>query len=100
MSAAAVIARRRRRLIRKFREAGATDPGHTTTPEMLGERHSWVFDQLVRRGVFQSVPDGTYYLDEPAADEFQRRQRARALVITLVMLLVFVFLWAFGLLGR
>lgn len=100
MSAAAVIARRRRRLIRKFRDAGATDPCHTTTPEMLGERHSWIFDRLVRRGVFQSVPDGTYYLDEPAADEYQRRRRTRALIITGIMLGVFLVLWASGLLSR
>ena len=100
MSAAAIIARRRRRLIRRFREAGATDLIHATTPEALGQRRSWVFSQMVEARVFVPTSDGQYFLDEQAATEFLHRQRVRALVIAGVLLLVFLVIWACGLIGR
>ena len=51
MSAAAVIFRRRRRLIRRFREAGALDPAHALVFDSLGVRRSWIVDQMVRHQV-------------------------------------------------
>lgn len=100
MSAAAVIAMRRKRLIRRFREAGATDPKHAVTLEALGERHTWIFDQMARAGVFLAVPEGRYFMDESAATNFRRRYRVRALVGTAICLLLFLALWLLGLFGR
>ncbi len=100
MSAAAVIAVRRKRLIRKFREAGATDPPSAVPLESLGVRRSWIFNQMVDAGVFLPTSDGRYYLNEGAGVEFLHRQRMRMLIGTGLVLLVFLGLWAFGLLGR
>jgi len=100
MSAAAVIAIRRKRLVRRFREAGATDLEHAVTLETLGERPSWVFDQMARHGAFLSAPDGRFYMDERVAEEFLRQRRQRALLIGGLLLLVFLLLWLFGLFGR
>jgi hypothetical protein len=47
MSAAAVIVTRQNKLIRRFREAGATAPKFARTPEDLGCRNSWIFRRLV-----------------------------------------------------
>ncbi len=104
MSAAAVIAMRRRRLIRRFREAGATDSQHAVTLEAIGECHNGMFDRMVRAGVFLPVPGGRYFMDEAAATEYRHRCRVRALVMTGILalsgLLLWSVLWLCGLAGR
>jgi hypothetical protein len=97
MSAAAVIAIRRKRLIRRFREAGATDPEHAVTLSAVGERDSWIFEQMVRHGAFVRTEEGRFFLNEAAAAEFLRQRKKRALVLTGVVLLVFLVLWILGL---
>lgn len=96
MSAAAVIAIRRKRFIRAFRAAGATDPEHAITLEHTGQRHSWVFDQMTRHGVFVPVGDRRYFMNEQAAHEFQAACRQRALIFTGVLLVIFIVLWLAG----
>ena len=100
MSAAAIIAIRRKRLVKRFREAGATDPQHAVTPEALGERRSWIFDKMTKHGVFLPTQDGRFYMDDRVASEFLRQRRTRALLLGGILLLVFLLLWIFGLLGR
>lgn len=96
MSAAAVIAIRRKRLVRAFREAGATDVHHAIELEQLGQRRSWIFEQMTRHGVFVAVAERRYFLNEPAAHAFQAACRKRALVFTGVLLLLFLLLWLAG----
>lgn len=81
MSAAAHIGMRRRKFIRRFREAGALDSKHAVSFESLGMRRSWVFDQMVEAGAFLETRDGRYYMDEEAALEFLRKRKKRALII-------------------
>jgi hypothetical protein len=100
MSAAAVIAIRRKRLVNRFREAGAVDREHAVTLEALGERHSWIFDQMIRHGVFLVAQDGRFFMDDRAAVEFLRQRRRRARVIGGILLLVFLLLWFFKVIGR
>ena len=76
------------------------DIEHAVTLVALGERPSWVFDQMTRHGAFLSAPGGRFYMDEPVAVEFLRQRRKRALLITGFLLLVFLLLWCFGLFGR
>lgn len=96
MSAAAIIVLRRKRFIRAFREAGATDREHAITLEQAGQRHSWIFEQMTRHGVFVAVADRRYFLNERAAHAFQTAYRKRALVYTGVFLLLFLLLWLAG----
>jgi hypothetical protein len=100
MSAGAIIAIRRKRLVRRFREAGATDLEHAVTLEALGERPSWIFDQMTQIGAFLSAPGGRFYMDERVAVEFLRGRRKRALFISGILLLVFLLLWGFGFFHR
>ena len=93
MSAAAVISIRRKRLVRAFREAGATDCGRAVTLKQLGQRQSWIFNQMVEHGAFIATEEGRYFLDERAADVFLSARRNRAWIITGVLILVFVVIW-------
>jgi hypothetical protein len=100
MSAAAVIAMRRKRLVRRFREAGATAPEHAVTLQALGERPTWVFRRMVRVGVFRVTPEGRYFMDDAAATQFLHRCRVRALAGAAICLLLFLVLWLCGLFGK
>ena len=99
MSAGAVIAIRRRRLVKQFRDAGATNAAHATTLEALGERRSWIFDQMVREGVFSNVNEGRYFMNEEAAVEFLHQHRVRTFAIGGVLLLLFILFCLLGWFG-
>jgi hypothetical protein len=86
MSAAAVIVARQNKLIRRFREAGATAPEFAQLPEDLGCRNSWIFRRLITRGVIVETKPGRYYVDEIAADNFMRLRRAKALGMLAIVL--------------
>ncbi len=100
MSAAAVIAIRRKRLIRRFREAGALDPEHAVELESIRERPSWIFRQMQRGGVFQHVANGRFYMNEAKAVEFLQVRQRRALIMAAILVLVFVTLWMCGVIGK
>ncbi len=100
MSAAAVIALRRKRLIRHFRAAGATDREHAVALDAVGERPTWIFDQMTRSGVFQPTLDGRYFMDEAAAAAFRHRCRVRAFAGAAICLLLFLVFLLSALLGR
>ena len=91
MSAAAVIILRRKRFIRRFREAGATTPERAIPFGEVGMRRSWIFNQMLSRGVFLEAGPDRYYMDERAADGFllaQRRWALAALGVFLAILAV------------
>jgi hypothetical protein len=91
---------RRRRLVRRFRDAGATDPGHAVTLESLGERRSWVFDKMAGGGVFLPTENGRFYLDERTAAEYLSQCRSRGWLITAILVFVLLLLWLFGHSGK
>lgn len=90
---ASIIIIRRKRLIRAFREAGATDRSQAVSPEQLGKPRDWIFEQLVRAGVFVATDAGRYYLDEAAAAAFQARFRKQSLIFAAVFLLTLFVVW-------
>lgn len=94
MSAAAIVARRRRRILRQFRDAGAVDPKHAASLEALGVRWSWIFAKMADRGVFLPLDDGRYYLDELAAEAYLSHKRRVALIGAGLTLAVFLAFWA------
>ena len=89
MSAAVILARQRR-MIRRFRDTGATDPLRACRPEDLGIRRSWLFNRMIDRGVFIPIGDGRYFLDLDGAHRFRENQRLRALILLIVALVLFV----------
>jgi hypothetical protein len=84
MSGAAVVVMQNRYL-RRFGEAGATDPARAVTLEELGCRSSFVFKRMVALGVFVPIDDNRYYMDQSAANAFIRRRRRIAMVFVAVM---------------
>lgn len=98
MSTALIIAVKRKKLVKLFREAGATDREHTVTLEELGVRHSWIFDQMLHDGVFQVTDAGRYFMNDATAVEFLHRKRIRAVVFSVILILLFLILLSFRLL--
>lgn len=90
MSAAAVIALRRKEFIRRFAEQGATCPERAIPFGSVGMRRSWVFERMVDRGVFLAAGSDRYYLNEHGAQIFLAAQRRRALWGTAVLLGLFL----------
>ena len=60
---------------RRFREQGATSPDHAIPFADVGMRRSWVFDQMVSRGVFVEAGNSRHWIDEQAAKSFLEAQR-------------------------
>jgi hypothetical protein len=98
MSGAAVILKQNQ-LMRRFADAGATDPATAKVPEDIGCRQRWIFRRMVSRGVFVPVGDGQFYMDVGAADEFKRRRRKTALILV-GLVLVLCLLWLIIVMGR
>lgn len=95
MSAAAVIILRRKKFIRRFAEQGATSPDQAIPFADVGMRRSWIFDQMVVRGVFVRAGHDRYYMNERKAQVFLAAQRRWALIVTSALVLLFlVFLLA------
>ena len=90
VSAAAVIIHRRKRFIRRFRELGAISPDRAIPFAEAGLRRSWIFDQMVSRGVFVTVGPEHFYMNEEAAAAFLVAQRKRALVAAAILLVLFL----------
>ena len=86
MSAGTVILMQMRRIVRQFREAGATHAGAAIVPSQHNIRQSFAFSRLVNRGVLVAINSERFYLDEEAEAKF-RRQKLR-LVFVLVTLII------------
>lgn len=92
MSAAAVIMRRQKQIVRRFRDADATIARRARTLDELGMRSHWIFRHMAKKGVFVPVGSDRWYLDQIALEEFEARQWRRFLIF------IGVFAIAFGLL--
>lgn len=90
MSAAAVMILRRKQLIRRFAERGATSPDTAMSFAELGVRRSRIFEQMLAPGVFVGVEADRYYLNQEAAQAFLEAQRRRTVVVAGIMFVLFV----------
>lgn len=64
-----------RRVVRRFREAGAVSPRAAVAFEEVGLRKGLGEWLLVWRGVLRKAGEGRYWLDESAAQKFASRGR-------------------------
>ena len=88
--AAAAIARKRRKILETFQEAGALSAEDAKSHEELGLRRSVIFRRLVRTGVLVDCGGELYYLDEEAA---ARAHHMRVLRVQLIMAVLVVVLF-------
>ncbi len=91
--AAAVAARRRRKITGAFREAGALAAGKAVSRHELGLRSSAILRRLVRTGVLVDCGDGRYYLDEEAEARAHHMRVHRFTLLMTVLVLVLVAVW-------
>ena len=87
MSGAAIILHQNK-LMRRFRQAGATSAAEARRLEELPCRNSWIFRRLVSRGVFVETKPGRYYMDEQSAAEFVRQRRSRMLWVLAIVIVL------------
>ena len=86
---AAIIAKRRRRIIRAFAEAGATSPESARTPEELKLHGNLLLHVQKLRGVLVEVEGGRYYLDEAREREVVRLRRRLVLLLLLAAVIIY-----------
>lgn len=98
-AAIAVIAQRNR-IIRRFKESGATAPQRAIDPAMHQIRQNMVFNKLVREGVLIKVSAHHFYLNERRASAYRtERQQTTLVVLAIVVVVIAVLLflrWLWG----
>jgi hypothetical protein len=83
--------------MRKFRNAGATDPMRAKSLADLGIKPSRIFRKMEDKAIF--LPgriSGTYYLDPSAADDFIETRRRRVFFLLLLAMAAAVVLFFLG----
>ncbi|HEY1607269.1 MAG TPA: hypothetical protein VGF77_16900 [Allosphingosinicella sp.] len=78
---AAGVARARRRLLRAFREAGATAPERAIGYTPRSRFEDRYFDALVKCGGLVGTDKGTFWMDEAKVAEHSARRHKRAAII-------------------
>jgi hypothetical protein len=87
-AAVAIIGGLRRRVIRHFRDAGATTPAAAIPPPDGPPLLRRLFQQFVKRGVIREASPGRYYLDEAALADRSGIKRRILAVIGLCLLVI------------
>ena len=77
MTASTIIVAIQNKVLRAFRDAGATSADSARTLEELGLRESSIFRSFVGRNVVHRTEDGRYWMAEGAAEEFLALRRRR-----------------------
>ena len=82
----AVVAHRRR-ILRKFEEAGASDAARARTPAELDVQDGHIFRRMVKSGVLVSASEGRYYV---SAEGLARERRGIRIAVLSVIGIVVV----------
>jgi hypothetical protein len=85
-AATAVIAQRNK-IIRRFKEAGATAPDRPIDPATHQIHQSMIFNKLVREGVLVKVAAHHFYLNEERAAAYRTQQQQVVLVVLVVVVI-------------
>ncbi len=90
MSFPSVVAAKRRRYIRKFRDANAVSPKTAIDLRQFHIHHGLTFKKFNKQGIFVEVAVGRYYLNEAKELELRKKRRSIALIALLFISLVFL----------
>jgi hypothetical protein len=93
---AAVVAKKRKEIIRAFRDSGATHRDAARTLQGVGLPPSLLAEVLKLRHVLVEVSDGRFYLDTHREEETARQRKLVAALLALVVVVVLVVLWRKG----
>jgi hypothetical protein len=92
---AVAAAVRQRRIVRKFREAGADQPERARTLAELGVLESHATKRFKRSGVLATADGVRYFLSADGLARWERRRNAYVLTATLGALAVVALTWLF-----
>lgn len=97
MSSEAYVIIKQNEYLRKFRQAGATDPSRARTLADLKVKRDHIFRRMENKDVFRPgrAPD-TFYLDQPSAEEFVEARRRRIFYLLLAMIVIAAVLFFLG----
>ena len=94
MSGGILIVAKQNRIMRRFREAGATDSESAQTLEEIGCQPSFLFSRFLRYGVLVEASGRRYYMDVEKERAFRtRRKRIVLLMLGVVLALWIVLYW-------
>jgi hypothetical protein len=93
MFEAGIIAAAIKKVMRRFRQAGATSPATAQSLPEIGLRRSMIFRRLLARGVVVHAGNDRYYLDEDAVKAFVEQLRVKGFVAGGIALVLFVIWW-------
>ncbi len=89
MGSEAYVIIKQNEYMRKFRNAGATDPLRAKSLADLGIKPSRIFQKMEDKAVFlPGRAPGTYYIDPNAANDFVEARRKRAFYMLLLVIIV------------
>jgi hypothetical protein len=89
--AAGIIIARIRKIVQRFREAGAVSFQTARRPEELNIQKRLLFQRLVQKSVLVEAGDGRYYLHEEKYLTYRKNRRSRALFMLVIVLLILYF---------
>ena len=89
MSSEAYIIIKQNEYMKKFRQAGATDPMRALPLAELKIKPDRIFRKMENKNIFMpGRAAGTYYMDANAAEEFVEARRRRAFYMLLLIVVV------------
>ena len=95
--AAGLIARKRKRIIRAFRESGAIGPDTAKSFGEVGLSRSLLVHSLKLRHILVDVGGDRFYLDTAREREVARARKLTVAAIVVVVVIVVIVLWRLGL---
>jgi hypothetical protein len=95
--AAGIIARKRRKIVRAFREHGATSADTARSLADVGLSEGLLLYVLKLKHLIVSVGGDKFYLDTAREQAVDRTRRIVVAVVALVIVAIVVVLWRMGL---
>lgn len=97
MSSEAYVIIKQNEYMRKFRQAGATDPARAKPLDELGIKPGRIFQKMQDKDVFRpgQAPE-TFFMDADSAEEFVEARRRRTFYMLLLIIIVAAILFFLG----
>ena len=94
---AGIVARKRRKIVRAFREHGATSPETAKSLADVGLSEGLLLHVMKLKHLIVNVGGDRFYLDTAREQAVERARRVVVAVVALVVVVIVVVLWRMGL---
>lgn len=93
---AGIVARKRRKIIRAFREHGATSPEAARGLVEVGLSEGLLLHVMKLKHLIVNIGGDRFYLDTAREQAVERTRRVVVAVVALVVVVIVVVLWRMG----